>query len=64
MRQVASGDGYSHFLVSRLPVDNRAFYSNKEIMTFAPLHLYEHSERKNGELGFDGTGTRAERGCS
>jgi hypothetical protein len=59
MRQVASGDGYSHFLVSRLPVDNRACYSNKGIMTFAPLHLHESSERRLGELSFDSTGTRA-----
>ncbi|MFN9410234.1 MAG: type ISP restriction/modification enzyme [Akkermansiaceae bacterium] len=59
MRQVASGDGYSHFLVSRLPVDNRACYSNKGIMTFAPLHLHESSARRHGELSFDSTGTRA-----
>jgi predicted helicase len=59
MRQVASGDGYSHFLVSRLPVDNRACYSNKGIMTFAPLHLHESSARRPGELSFDGAGTRA-----
>ena len=59
MRQVASGDGYSHFLVSRLPVDNRACYSNKGIMTFAPLHLHESSARRNGELSFDSIGTRA-----
>lgn len=59
MRQVASGDGYSHFLVSRLPVDNRACYSNKGIMTFAPLHLHESSARRHGEFSFDSTGTRA-----
>jgi hypothetical protein len=59
MRQVASGDGYSHFLVSRLPVDNRACYSNKGIMTFAPLHLHESSARRQAELYFDSTGTRA-----
>ena len=59
MRQVASGDGYSHFLVSRLPVDNRACYSNKGIMTFAPLHLHESAARRHDELSFDSTGTRA-----
>jgi predicted helicase len=58
MRQVASGEGYSHFLVSRLPVDNRACYSNKGIMTLAPLHLHVSSARRHGNL-FDSTGTRA-----
>jgi hypothetical protein len=40
MRQVASGDDYSHFGVSDVPVEGRAFYSNKGIMSFAPLMLY------------------------
>jgi len=40
MRQVAMGDDYSHFGVSRFPVDARAFYSNKGIMSLAPLYLY------------------------
>ena len=40
MRQVAMGDAYTHFGASRHPVDNRAFYSNKGIMSFAPLYLY------------------------
>ena len=40
MRQVALGDAYSHFGVSRCPVDARAFYSNKGIMSLAPLYLY------------------------
>ena len=40
MRQVALGDAYTHFGVSRHPVDNRCFYSNKGIMSFAPLYLY------------------------
>ena len=40
MRQVAMGDAYTHFGVSRHPVDNRAFYSNKGIMSFGPLYLY------------------------
>jgi len=39
MRQVALDDQYSHFLVSRLIVDNRALYSNKGIMFLAPLYL-------------------------
>ena len=40
MRQVAMGDEYTHFGASRHPVDNRAFYSNKGIMSFGPLYLY------------------------
>ncbi|MFO7651088.1 MAG: type ISP restriction/modification enzyme, partial [bacterium] len=44
MRQVALGDAYSHFGVSRVPVDNRAFYSNKGIMSFAPLYLEPNHE--------------------
>lgn len=51
MRQVAQGDSYSHFGVSRLPVDGRAFYSNKGIMSFAPLYLYPSTEKSN-ELQF------------
>jgi predicted helicase len=42
MRQVASGDAYSHFIVSKIPADNRACYSNKGIMSLAPIYL--HSE--------------------
>ena len=40
MRQVAMGSEYTHFGASRHPIDNRAFYSNKGIMSFAPLYLY------------------------
>ena len=40
MRQVAMGDAYTHFGASCHPVDARAFYSNKGIMSFAPLYLY------------------------
>ena len=40
MRQVALHGAYSHFGVSRALVDNRAFYSNKGIMSFAPLYIY------------------------
>ena len=50
MRQAASGDAYSHFLVSRLPVDNRACYSNKGIMTLAPLYLCGSLSEQTGEL--------------
>ena len=59
MRQAASGDAYSHFLVSRQPVDNRACYSNKGIMTLAPLYLHEEAEPQGGVLAFGGSGTRA-----
>ena len=40
MRQVAVHDAYTHFSVSRAVVDNRAFYSSKGIMSFAPLYTY------------------------
>ena len=40
MRQVALHEDYTHFGVSRSIVDNRAFYSNKGIMQFAPLYTY------------------------
>ncbi len=51
MRQVASGDAYSHFLVARLPIDNRACYSNKGIMTVAPLFIFSNNAHVVG--GFD-----------
>jgi len=46
MRQVALQENYTHFYVSKHIVDNRAFYSNKGIMSFAPLYLYpaEHQD--------------------
>lgn len=50
MRQVAMGDAYSHFGVSRLPVDARAFYSNKGIMSFAPLYLYPGAGKADASL--------------
>jgi predicted helicase len=40
MRQVALGDSYNHFLVTRDAVDNRSFYSNKGMMAVAPLYTY------------------------
>lgn len=40
MRQVAVNDTYFHFGVSRHIVDNRSFYSNRGVMSFAPLYLY------------------------
>ena len=40
MRQVASNDIYNHFGVTRDPADNRAFYSNRGTMSFAPLYLF------------------------
>ncbi len=49
MRQVAMGDAYTHFGASRQPVDARAFYSNKGIMSFAPLYLYPGIDR-SGDL--------------
>jgi hypothetical protein len=50
MRQVAQGDSYTHFGTSRMPVDNRAFYSNKGIMSFAPLYLYPGVGKLDGSL--------------
>ena len=44
------GDTYSHFCVSRHPVDNRAFYSNKGIMSFGPLYLYPGVGKADGAL--------------
>jgi len=44
MRQVAVNEPYSHFCVSRGLVDNRAFYSNKGIMSLAPIYLFPASE--------------------
>lgn len=40
MRQVSLDEDYTHFSVSRFPVDNRAFFSNKGTMQLAPLYIY------------------------
>jgi len=57
MRQVALQDVYTHFGVTRYPVDNRAFYSNKGIMNLAPLYLYpspaENSSRQKSLTSAD-----------
>ena len=50
MRQVAMGDAYTHFGVSRHPVDARAFYSNRGIMSFGPLYLYPEVGGSNRSL--------------
>lgn len=55
MRQVALQDSYSHFSVSRYPVDNRAFYSNKGTMNLAPLYIYPNNEDEQGNLLSDRT---------
>lgn len=55
MRQVALQDSYSHFLVTRYTVDNRAFYSNKGIMNLAPLYIYPDTENEQGNLLSDRT---------
>ncbi len=44
MRQVALEESYTHFGVTRYLIDNRAFYSNKGIMSLAPLYFYPQSE--------------------
>ncbi|GAB4549393.1 MAG: hypothetical protein OHK0023_13830 [Anaerolineae bacterium] len=46
MRQVALDEQYSHFSVSCHPVDNRSFYSNRGIMSFAPLYLYLDAQKQ------------------
>ena len=51
MRQVSVNDMYSHFGVSRHIVDNRTFYSNRGIMSSAPLYTYlpqQESPEKKG----------------
>lgn len=53
MRQVALHDVYSHFGVSRMLVDNRAFYSNKGIMSYAPLFLYPTDSIRKQTSMFD-----------
>ena len=54
MRQVAMGDEYTHFGASRHPVDNRAFYSNKGIMSFGPLYLYPGVGKATGRCSAAG----------
>ena len=48
MRQVASDESYSHFLVTRSPVESRSFYSNRGTMNFAPLFLDGNTEKSDG----------------
>ena len=50
MRQVTIADRYTHFGVSRLPVDNRAFYSTRGILNVFPLYLYTTPEDTEGTL--------------
>ncbi len=47
MRQVALNDNYTHFGVTEHIIDNRAFYSNKGIMSLAPLYIYPEGEKKD-----------------
>jgi len=48
MRQVALHEPYSHFGVTQLIADNRAFYSNRGIQCLFPLYLYP----TEGEMQF------------
>ncbi len=50
MRQVALGEEYSHFGVSRSIVDNRAFFSNRGILEVFPLYHYITPEDTAGTL--------------
>jgi predicted helicase len=43
MRQVATGDEYSHFGVTKWIVDNRTFFSNRGIVNLFPLYLRDTS---------------------
>ena len=54
MRQVASSSAYTHIMVSRSPVDARACYSNKGIMSLAPLYLHDGSTSRSQTLFSDG----------
>lgn len=54
MRQVASSSEYTHVMVSRKPVDARACYSNKGIMSLAPLYLHDGSTSRSQTLFSDG----------
>ncbi len=45
MRQVSVQDEYTHFLATRYLVDNRSFYSNKGIMSMAPVYLLENEQQ-------------------
>jgi len=56
MRQVAVAEPYSHFGVTRLIVDNRAFYSNKGIQYLFPLYLYPVGERVQPDKSGGGEG--------
>jgi predicted helicase len=53
MRQVASSSDYTHVMVSRSPVDARACYSNKGIMSLAPLYLHDGSTSRSQTLFFE-----------
>ena len=53
MRQVALGDEYNHFQVSRHIVDNRLFLSNKGAVSFAPLYLYPTNQAKTNLFDLD-----------
>lgn len=46
MRQVALHEHYNHFDVTRSLVDNRAFLSNKGIMSMSPLYLYPDPNKR------------------
>ncbi len=59
MRQVALQDEYTHFGVTQYLIDNRSFYSNKGIMSVAPLYLYTTPAQTAGTLFAQTETTRA-----
>ena len=51
MRQVSSGEAFSHVLVSQHVVDNRTFFSSKGIVQQAPLYLYNEQPAEPARKG-------------
>jgi predicted helicase len=47
MRQVALDKSYNHFIVASHIVDNRAFLSDKGIMSLSPLYIYPDPNKKD-----------------
>jgi predicted helicase len=51
MRQVALQGDYTHVGVSQILVDNRTFYSNRGVMSYAPLYRYPPGEDSGSTPG-------------
>ena len=46
MRQVATGENYTHFGVSKWIIDNRIFFSNRGIVNLFPLYIQNNNSEK------------------